>query len=111
MEYRLIVESDEVTIITQSGKVGCVRESEPFDDTPRVATSDYYSASLTKVPVSEVDNLFEYLSEETIYNDDWEVDTFDSEPVLCHVLSQLDSSVDDEEWTRNDSLFPEFFPL
>lgn len=95
--------SDEIIIVLENGGVACIREAEPIDDnTPRIATTDYYELTVLDVDTSlicETDeesvNIWNLLAEGNIYYEDWAEDKFDREKLLHDAIENLGFSPED----------------
>jgi hypothetical protein len=103
MRYNLIETGDEVIVITSDGGVACIRQAEPFDDTPRVATTDYYQTRLTDIPL--VDDVWTELAEGKMYAEDWETREFNDLALVFDALQWL--GVGETDWLLvKEPLFP-----
>lgn len=108
MKFSLILNSEEITVITEDGGIACIREAEDMSpDEPRESVTDYYQMRLTDVPASEADGLFEHLAEGKIYCKDWVNAKYNSLEVIEDALSWL--CVGESNWELVDNLFPQFF--
>ena len=105
MKFRIILEEDELTIITQDGGIVCIRKAEPVD-TPRVAVTDYYYDKLTDITITK-DNVFEVLAEGPMHYNDWAILKFNNPVLVTEALSWLNPEVKD--WELVDDLFVEIF--
>ena len=109
MKFRIIYDSEEITIITEDGGIACIRKAiDMGPDEPRIAVSDYYSVRIPDLEGANEDNLFECLAEEaTIYHDDWKDTPYNSLKTITAALDWL--CVGEENWELTDDLFTDFF--
>jgi len=114
MKVQLIIESDELTIITENGGIACSREAEPLSETePRVSTVDLYEMPLTEIDVESLTdehNVWCALGEGNMYYEDFEKQKFNSYNVITFMLEWLGVAYDDCEFTSED-LFLEHFKI
>lgn len=104
MKYRLITESDEITVVIEDGGIACIRAAEPVDDKPRTAVTDYYHTRITSI--DPADNLYEQLAEGDMSCTDWPTESFDSHEVLQDALQWL--AVGNTDWEQDNNLFLEY---
>ena len=113
MKIQLLHSSEEITIICEDGGIACIREAEPIDeDTPRIATSDYYQYRLCDMDLSliadndeECIDIWTLLGEGKMYCDDWEDKAFNSFHAIRDALNWLGHDLD-ECIITDESLFP-----
>ena len=112
IEINIEVDSDELTIICSDGGVACIRVAEPLDDdTPRIATTDYYQSRLTDINpdcFKEDVDVWNCLAEGHMYYNDWEDKPFNSLALINDALSWLGHSPE-ECLVVSKKLFPEHF--
>lgn len=107
MKFRIIVEKDELTIITQDGGIVCIREAEPIsEDEPRTAVTDYYHKKLTEEGINR-DNVFEVLAEGSMQANDWPQISFNDLDLIKDALRWLNPYV--FRWELVDDLFVDLF--
>lgn len=109
MKFRLIFETDEITILTEDGGIACIREAEAMSpDEPRIAVTDYYQMRITDVPLC-TDNLFEYLAEGKMYHKDWPDTPYNNVLAIQDALAWL--CLGETNWEVSDEIFPQFFAV
>ena len=107
MKFRLIIESDEITVITEDGGIACTREAETIDGSmTRIAVTDYYQSRLTEKGITS-DNVFEILAEGAMYHMDWSALSFNSLTVIHDALTWLCPG--ETSWEIVDDLFTDIF--
>lgn len=116
IKINISVDSEEVILVCSDGGVACIRSADPLDeDTPRVATTEYYQSRLTDIdPTLIVDNdeecidVWSLLGEGSMYYNDWQETPYNSLFLINEAL----------EWLGHDpakcvlvdyELFPEHF--
>lgn len=104
MKYRLVVESDEITVIVEDGGIACIRKAEPIDNEPRTAVTDYYHTRIKSIDPK--DNLFEQLAEGDMSCKDWPTERFNSLEVIQDALEWL--AVGNTDWEQDNNLFLEY---
>lgn len=108
MKFRLIIESDEVIVITEDGGIACIREAEALsNDEPRIATTDYYQSRITDFDSIYLTDLFERLAEGKMHYEDWPTTPFNSMVAINDALNWLCPDVTD--WEITNDLFAELF--
>jgi hypothetical protein len=108
VKFRLIIESDEITVITENGGVACIREAADLSkDEPRIAVTDYYQSRLTDDESINADNVFECLAEGKMYCNDWAVVPFNSMTAVEDALAWLCPDI--TEWEITNDLFTHLF--
>lgn len=107
MKFRVIIEKDELTVITEDGGISCIREAEPvFEDEPRTAVTDYYYKKLTEEGINR-DNVFEVLAEGSMQANDWPDTSFNDLDLVKDALRWLNPYV--FRWELVDDLFVDIF--
>lgn len=111
MKVRLIIENDEVIIITEDGGIACIREAEPLEGIcdNRIATTDYYQNRLHAEPMTQ-DNVFEVLAEGKMYYNDWDKHPYNSWVNILDAIQWLVSSTEPEDIVFDNTLFKDLFP-
>jgi len=107
MKFRLILKSDELTVITENGDIACIREAESIPgEIPRTAVTDYYTSKVTQEGITS-DNVFEVLAEGHMYCNDWSTLKFNNYVLVTEALSWLEPEV--KNWEMVNNLFTEIF--
>jgi hypothetical protein len=108
MLFRVIHNQKEITVITESGGVACIREAEDSSiEEPRIAITDYYQHRLTEDSTITADNLYDCLAEGKMYHKDWLDVKYNSLTAINDALSWL--VLGQTEWEISDSIFPHLF--
>jgi len=105
MKFRIVIEPNELTIITENGGIACTREAEGDVGEPRVATTDYYQNYINSCSPA---TLFDELAEGEMEFKDWATEEFNSCEVIKDALNWL--SPETSSWKLCNDLFLDFFP-
>jgi len=104
MKFRIVIEADELTIITENGGIACTREAEGDVGEPRVATTDYYQNYINSCSPA---TLFDELAEGEMEFKDWATEEYNNWVVIQDALEWLSP---DTTWEICDDLFLDYFP-
>ena len=89
MRYRVIKDSDEITVILEDGGVACIRYADEMEEGDgRTAVTDYYQSRFDQTMIDE-ENIWEELGEGKMYCKDWYGAKFDSKEVINDALTWL----------------------
>jgi len=110
MKVQILIETEEVTFVSEEGRVICVRAAEPIDEQcNRKSTADIYEMQLNEVPdglYKASEGIWSALAESTMYFEDWDFPPGHPE-VFRDVLFEL-GALDDELEITTKNLFPQF---
>lgn len=110
MKFRLIIDNNEkeITVLTENGGIACIRQADDISpDEPRMALTEYYGSRLVDIPTNREGDIFEWLSEGSIYFKDWTVEKYNSLTAIQDALSWL--VVGQVDWELSDSIFTQYF--
>lgn len=103
-EYRLIEDSEEITVLVDDGGVACIRDTDDNGE-GRKSTTDYYQDRITQEMLDEELNVWEEVGEGKMYWNDWKTDKDDP----AHVQEALEWLVAGEtEFVVNEDIWPDF---
>ena len=104
MKYRVIKDSEEITVILEDGGIACIREAYELDEGDgRQSTTDYYQNRFDDETL-ESGELWETIGEGKMYYNDWTTPYDDPK----HIWDALNWLCVGCEFELDESIWPNF---
>ena len=103
MKYRVIRDSEEITVILEDGGIATIRDVDEDED-GRKSVTEYYQDRFTQEGLDSCDGVWGEVGEGKMYCGDWKTEASDP----AHIVDALNWLAVEETFELDESIWPDF---